>query len=523
MVEFCPKHFAIFLPLKVANIPEFLMLQKKRDSRVNHCMSTSFMGLDDSFNDRMYKDAQKDQTEEKPAGTILVFLPGWGDIDTLQKRLAQNFDPKRFKILPLHSQVTPQQQQEIFEPAPAGVRKIVLTTNIAEASITVEGTEFVIDSARAKEVSYDPYLKVGTLTTSWISKASAKQRAGRAGRTQGGLCFHLFCRERYNKVDDFLPPELLRSPLEEGPLSISGQYRSIQPFTALKAQSLQVLTMRQHFVVADSTFSRSDQLWHPDFHFACDVRLDIMSQVHNERGCIPCFNCCVAVPQDKFVAVEYFGSFYQTLRPGLNWAGCFLSQLRSQSSAIHQLFSARAPRFQCCVCLVGFHGIFLTMPEGDKVLLKSSQGEIFEVEPEVACMSTLVRNMVDDSGTDEEIPLPNVKTAILSKVIDYCKYHKDSPPEEIQKPLKSTNLVECGVSEWDNEYVNIEQEVLFELILAANYLDIKSLLDLTCAKVASMIKGKNTEEIRKQFNIVNDFTPEEEAQVREENRWCEDA
>merc|ERR1719384_2673965 len=75
----------------------------------------------------------------------------------------------------------------------------------------------------------------------------------------------------------------------------------------------------------------------------------------------------------------------------------------------------------------------------------------------------------------------------------------------------------------DAEYVNIEQEVLFELILAANYLDIKSLLDLTCAKVTSMNKGKNTEEIRKQFNIVNDFTPEEEAQVREENRWCEDA
>ncbi|CAE6951530.1 Skp1 [Symbiodinium sp. CCMP2456] len=179
----------------------------------------------------------------------------------------------------------------------------------------------------------------------------------------------------------------------------------------------------------------------------------------------------------------------------------------------------------------------------DKLKLKSSQGEIFEVDPEEMCQSPVCA----DSGTDEEIPLPNVKTAILSKVqplvcsgtgmaasaecqvIDYCKYHKDNPPEEIGKPLKSTNLVECGVSEWDSEYVNIEQEahyaayVLFELILAANYLDIKSLLDLTCAKVASMIKGKNTEEIRKQFNIVNDFTPEEEAQVREENRWCEDA
>jgi S-phase kinase-associated protein 1 len=79
------------------------------------------------------------------------------------------------------------------------------------------------------------------------------------------------------------------------------------------------------------------------------------------------------------------------------------------------------------------------------------------------------------------------------------------------------------VREWDVEYVDVEQEILFELILAANYLDIKALLDLTCAKVASMIKGKTPEEIRKQFNIVNDFTPEEEAQVREENKWCEDA
>ncbi len=119
--------------------------------------------------------------------------------------------------------------------------------------------------------------------------------------------------------------------------------------------------------------------------------------------------------------------------------------------------------------------------------------------------------------------MPNVKMAILSKVIGYCNYYKGSPPEEIQKLLKSTSLIECGVSEWDAEYVNIEQGVLFELILAANYLDIKSLLDLTCAKVASMIKGKNTGGISKQFNIVNGFTPEEEAQVREEIRWCEDA
>ena len=110
---------------------------------------------------------------------------------------------------------------------------------------------------------------------------------------------------------------------------------------------------------------------------------------------------------------------------------------------------------------------------------------------------------------------------MLSKVIEYCKHHVDTPPAAIAKPLKSSNLAEI-VSEWDAKFVDIEQELLFELILAANYMDIKPLLELTCAKVASMIKGKTPEEIRKTFNIVNDFTPEEERQVREENKWCEE-
>lgn len=79
------------------------------------------------------------------------------------------------------------------------------------------------------------------------------------------------------------------------------------------------------------------------------------------------------------------------------------------------------------------------------------------------------------------------------------------------------------VQEWYATFVAVDQEILFELILAANYMDIKPLLDLTCATVASLIKGKSAEDIRKQFHIVNDFTPEEEAQVREENKWVEDA
>ena len=121
-----------------------------------------------------------------------------------------------------------------------------------------------------------------------------------------------------------------------------------------------------------------------------------------------------------------------------------------------------------------------------------------------------------------EIPLPNVKATVLSKVIEFCTHHREVPMTEIEKPLKSAIMSEV-VQKWYADFVNVEQVLLFELILAANYMDIKPLLDLTCATVASMIKGKTPEEIRQTFNITNDFSPEEEAQVREENKWCEEA
>ena len=108
--------------------------------------------------------------------------------------------------------------------------------------------------------------------------------------------------------------------------------------------------------------------------------------------------------------------------------------------------------------------------------------------------------------------------------MEFVEYHEEHGlMATIQKPLVSPNLVECVDDEWDADFVSVDQEMVFEIILAANNLDIPSLLDLACAKVASLIKGKTPEEIRETFNIVNDFTPEEEAQVREENAWCAEA
>mmetsp|Transcript_16349 Transcript_16349/g.19614 ORF Transcript_16349/g.19614 Transcript_16349/m.19614 type:complete len:157 (+) Transcript_16349:139-609(+) len=151
----------------------------------------------------------------------------------------------------------------------------------------------------------------------------------------------------------------------------------------------------------------------------------------------------------------------------------------------------------------------------EKVKLRSSDEEMFEVDQEVANQSTMIRNMIEDTGIDCPIPLPNVTSKILAKVVEYCTYHVNASKVDDNKKTS-----EEDIKSWDTDFVKVDQATLFELILAANYLNIKNLLDLTCLTVANMIKGKTPEEIRKTFNIKNDFTPDEEEEVKRENQWA---
>jgi S-phase kinase-associated protein 1 len=155
------------------------------------------------------------------------------------------------------------------------------------------------------------------------------------------------------------------------------------------------------------------------------------------------------------------------------------------------------------------------------ITLKSSDGEEFEVEEAVAMESQTIRHMIEDDCADNGIPLPNVNSKILSKVIEYCSKHVQAavPAADGAAGADPPPPAE-DLKNWDAEFVKVDQATLFELILAANYLNIKGLLDLTCQTVADMIKGKTPEEIRKTFNIKNDFTPEEEEEIRRENQWA---
>lgn len=149
----------------------------------------------------------------------------------------------------------------------------------------------------------------------------------------------------------------------------------------------------------------------------------------------------------------------------------------------------------------------------DTLYLMSSDHQVFQIESRVACRSETVKNMVGDCGTADSIPLPNVSSAVLSKVIEYFKYHDEA----------ETNKTSVDdIAAWNKQFLEMEDEILFALIVGANYLDAKQLLDCTCKAVADEIKGKTPEEIRTRFNIVNDFTPEEEEEVKRENAWCEE-
>ncbi|KAG5945300.1 E3 ubiquitin ligase complex SCF subunit scon-3 [Claviceps monticola] len=160
-----------------------------------------------------------------------------------------------------------------------------------------------------------------------------------------------------------------------------------------------------------------------------------------------------------------------------------------------------------------------------KVWLASNDNAIIEIDRIVVERSMLIKNMLDDIGDEgisetNPIPIPNVNEAVLRKVIEWCEHHRNDP--QAQDDESDGRRRTTDIEEWDQKFMQVDQEMLFEIILASNYLDIKPLLDVGCKTVANMIKGKSPEEIRKTFNITNDFTPEEEEQIRRENEWAED-
>uniref|UniRef100_A0AAQ5Z5C9 RNA helicase n=1 Tax=Amphiprion ocellaris TaxID=80972 RepID=A0AAQ5Z5C9_AMPOC len=167
-------------------------------------------------------------------GAVLVFLPGLAHIQQLYDLVSSDKrfrDKNRYRVVALHSTLSSKDQAAAFTVPPAGVRKIVLSTNIAETGVTIPDVVFVIDTGKTKENKYHENSQMSSLVETFVSKASALQRQGRAGRVRNGFCFRLYPKYRFDAFMDYSIPEILRVPLEELCLHIMKcQYGSPEDF-----------------------------------------------------------------------------------------------------------------------------------------------------------------------------------------------------------------------------------------------------------------------------------------------------
>eukprot|EP00558_Chaetoceros_sp_UNC1202_P010423 CAMPEP_0197247252 /NCGR_PEP_ID=MMETSP1429-20130617/27360_1 /TAXON_ID=49237 /ORGANISM="Chaetoceros sp., Strain UNC1202" /LENGTH=172 /DNA_ID=CAMNT_0042708119 /DNA_START=85 /DNA_END=603 /DNA_ORIENTATION=- len=138
------------------------------------------------------------------------------------------------------------------------------------------------------------------------------------------------------------------------------------------------------------------------------------------------------------------------------------------------------------------------------VVLISSDSERYEVPLKVARMSEVVNSLFPEDSDDPiepEVPCPKVSGPILKKVVEYCKHYQDEAMQKIETPLQGKTVEEIVKPKWYADFCKVDREVMFQLVAAANFMNIKPLLDLTCLAVSVSIKGKSVEELREIFNL----------------------
>ena len=133
-----------------------------------------------------------------------------------------------------------------------------------------------------------------------------------------------------------------------------------------------------------------------------------------------------------------------------------------------------------------------------QLTLLSKDNQRIELDMKLVEQSTFLASTLEMDKNTTEIAVLGVDGYILWMIVDYLKYHKDVPPVEIEKPLREE--LSTIVGEWDASFIDVDRDTLFDLVNAANYLDIKPLLDLTCAKIATILNGKSSDEIKEIFS-----------------------
>ena len=181
-------------------------------------LSPADAAKDERMEDRVAS-AVRRLVNESPEGDVLVFLPGMAEIRRAAQACAPLAARTGLDVLPLHGDLSPEEQDRAVRPGPR--RKVILSTNVAETSVTIEGVTAVVDSGLARVASHSPWSGLPRLEVRRVSKASGTQRAGRAGRTAPGRCLRLYTRHDFDTRPEFDLPEILREDLSETLLSVA--------------------------------------------------------------------------------------------------------------------------------------------------------------------------------------------------------------------------------------------------------------------------------------------------------------
>ncbi|XP_015771994.1 PREDICTED: probable ATP-dependent RNA helicase DHX34 [Acropora digitifera] len=210
-------------------------------------------------------------------GDVLMFLSGMSEISAVvdaAREYAQR--TRRWIILPLHSSLSVEDQDKVFDVPPEGVRKCVVSTNIAETSITIDGIRFIVDSGKVKEMSFDPEAKMQRLREFWISQASAEQRKGRAGRTGPGVCFRLYSENDYQAFSQYTTPEIQRVPLDSIILQmVSLGVTNVREFPFIEPPPVSNVENSIHFLKQQGALTESEKLT-PIGHMLAQLPVDVV-------------------------------------------------------------------------------------------------------------------------------------------------------------------------------------------------------------------------------------------------------
>ncbi|OMJ91746.1 hypothetical protein SteCoe_5647 [Stentor coeruleus] len=156
-----------------------------------------------------------------------------------------------------------------------------------------------------------------------------------------------------------------------------------------------------------------------------------------------------------------------------------------------------------------------------EIILVSKEGTKFKTSSQISSISGLIHNVLQDYHENEDIPLPFITSSNLERILEFANHHNFALPSPPKRPVSSSNLRENIIDSWDADFVErLNEEELIELILSTNYLDMRCLMDLCLVRIACTFKDKDIEAVRKEYGIVEDFTPELEEKLKTDYPWA---